>query len=250
MRNNQKGSKDRKSGHSILGLIQGFNFAIDGFLFALKNERNMKIHLLTAIAVVCTSMFFDFTKVEFAILTMTIAFVFFAEMTNTAIEKAIDIATLERNPLAKVAKDVAAGAVLVAALNSVFIGYLLFFDRIVPLTRTGFTKIRQSPYHMTFLVIVLVLLLTLLFKSKFKKKGSTHLQGGTVSGHSSLAFALAMMIALLSGNELIIIMSYALAFLVAESRVEGEIHEVSEVIYGALLGSVVSLLAFNLFLLL
>ena len=114
-------------------ITKAFNAAIEGILYTFKSERNMKIHYFLAVAVLIISLFFDLTKVEMLLLTFAISLVVISEMFNTAIEKTIDMITEEYNPLAKIAKDVAAGGVLIATLNSVVVGYILFYDKIKPM---------------------------------------------------------------------------------------------------------------------
>ena len=107
-------------------LIESFNYAVSGIIYTLKTERNMKVHLVIAIIVILSSLFFDFSKVELLILFFAIALVLITEMINTAIEKTVDLITDDFHPLARLAKDIAAGAVLIAAINSLIVGYLLF----------------------------------------------------------------------------------------------------------------------------
>ena len=105
------------------GIIKAFNAAIEGIIYTFKAERNMKIHYCLAVVILVASLFLDLTKVEMILLVFAISLVVIAEMFNTAIEKTIDMITDEYHPLAKIAKDVAAGGVLIAALNSVVVGY-------------------------------------------------------------------------------------------------------------------------------
>lgn len=226
-------------------LIESFNFAVTGIISAIKTERNMKIHYLIALIVILASLFFDFTRIEFLLLIFAISLVFVAEMLNTAIEKTVDLITDDFHPLAKLAKDIAAGAVLIAALNSLVVGYLLFFDRLNNLSHMVLFKIKKSPIHLTFIALILVVILTIGLKSIFYRKGSTHFQGGTVSGHAAISFCVATVIAFLSENALIGTLSYSLALLVAESRVEGKIHTIFEVITGGVLGTIVGIIVFQ-----
>lgn len=117
-------------------MTDSFGHAIDGMIYCIKTQRNMRIHVLAAVTVMAASLFLRLSRVEIMILYLVIAFVIVCEMFNTAIEKAIDISIKEYNPLAKVSKDVAAGAVLVSALCSIAIGYLLFEDGIKMIIRT------------------------------------------------------------------------------------------------------------------
>jgi diacylglycerol kinase (ATP) len=114
-------------------LLESFNFAFEGIIHVLRTQRNMRIHFLAAVVVLVTAVAIGVSKLELIALLLAIAFVFITEMVNSAIEQAIDVATTSFDPLAKLAKDVAAGAVLIATVNAVAIGYLVFSGR----SRTG-----------------------------------------------------------------------------------------------------------------
>lgn len=226
--------------------IDSFNNAVTGILAAIRSESNLRAQFIIAIIVLALSLFFNFTRMEFLILLFTIATVIIAEMFNTVAEKVVDMITKDYHPLARIIKDISAGAVLIASLNAIVVGYLLFFDRINPFTSWIIFKIGNSPIHLTFIALVLVILLTLAFKGIFFTGKGTHFQGGTVSGHSAVGFCIATIISLISKNFLLASLAFILAFLVAESRVEGKIHSVFEVLMGALLGTVVGVLVFQL----
>jgi len=226
-------------------LIDSFNNAVNGIIYTLKTERNLKVHFTIAILVIIISLFFDFSRTEFLILCLTIAFVLMAEMFNTAVERVVDLITEDYHPLARLAKDIAAGGVLISAINSLIVGYLLFFNRLEPINNLVLFKIRSSPIHRTFIAMVLVIILTVILKAKFYKGRGTPFQGGRVSGHSALAFCIATIISFLGNNILITTLGFTIAILVAESRVEGKIHSPLEVIVGALLGIIIGVLIFQ-----
>ena len=169
-------------------IIDSFNYAVSGIIVSIKTERNMLIHYAAAIIVLVTSMFFNFSRVEFLLLLFAVTLVIVLELMNTAIEKTIDLITTEYHPLAKLVKDIAAGAVLIAAINAFIVGYLLFFDRLSELSGIIIFKIRGSSIHLTFVSLILVILLTIGLKAKFYRGHGTHFQGGTVSGHSAVSF--------------------------------------------------------------
>ncbi|MGB5823967.1 MAG: diacylglycerol kinase [Proteocatella sp.] len=177
-------------------LISSFNYAVEGMIYSLMSQRNMRIHYIVALIVLVASLFFDLTRIEMAVLFLSIGFVVVAEMLNTAIESAVDLTTTEYSPLAKIAKDVAAGAVLISVINSLAMGYLLFFDKINPITINVLTKIRRQGIHVTFVGILIILILVVVIKT-YAKSG-TPFQGGIVSGHAAMGFGLATSIALLS----------------------------------------------------
>jgi diacylglycerol kinase (ATP) len=226
-------------------IIDSFNYAVNGIITAMKTEKNLRIHYITAIFVIGLSLFYNFTRLEFMLLLFAISLVLVAEMINTAIEKTIDIITRDYHPLARIAKDVSAGAVLVSTINAVVVGYLLFFDRINPLTNKILFKIQNSEVHLTFIALLLVVLVTIGLKVKYYKGRGTHFQGGTVSGHSAVSFCIATIISFLAHNILITTLSFIMALLVAESRVEGKIHTLVEVIYGGLIGTLIGILIFQ-----
>lgn len=227
-------------------LIESFNNAVNGIIYALRSERNLKVHFALAIIVIVISLFFDFSRTEFLTLCFTITFVLMAEMFNTAVERVVDLITEDYHPLARLAKDIAAGGVLISAINALIVGYLLFFDRLAPISHLVIFKIRNSPIHRTFIALVLVIILTVLGKAKFYRGKGTPFQGGIVSGHSALAFCIATIITIIANNILISSLVLTLAILVAESRVEGKIHSTFEVVVGALLGIIVGVLIFKI----
>ena len=111
-------------------LLESFNHAINGVVDAARTQRNMKIHIIASIGVLIACFFFDVSKAEFLALAITITMVISAELVNTAVEAAVDLNTNYYHPLAKVAKNTAAGAVLVTAINAILVGYIVFWDKL------------------------------------------------------------------------------------------------------------------------
>lgn len=226
------------------GIIQAFNAAIEGILYTFKSERNMKIHYLVAAIVLVASLFFDLTKVEMIVLIFSISLVVISEMFNTAIEKTIDMVTDTYHPLAKIAKDVAAGGVLIATLNSVVVGYIIFYDKLTDVSDSLIYTIRQSKLHVTLICIVLVLIAVVVVKSLTST--GTPLKGGMPSGHAALSFAMATIITLITAGLVTSTLAYLMAVLVAQSRIEGKIHTFWETVAGALLGALIGLLVYQI----
>lgn len=132
--NNKIDNNGYKKEHKY-NLFQSFAFAFHGIWFGLKWERNLRIHLCTAVIVsYFSARYYDFSKAEIAALILAMAMVITAELINTAIEKAADLKSPEWNPLAKFAKDVAAAAVLVASFASLVVGIVLLWDKDILLT--------------------------------------------------------------------------------------------------------------------
>lgn len=230
----------------VRNIIDSFNYAVSGIITAIKTEKSMRLHYIIAVVVLLCSLFFDFNRTEFLLLLFAVSLVVITEMINTAIERTIDLITKEFHPLARLVKDVAAGAVLIAAINSLIVGYLLFFERLSTFSELIIFKIKRSDIHLTFVALILVTLLTIGLKARYSKGKGTHFQGGAVSGHSAIAFCIATIISFQVENMLVTTMAYLLALLVAESRVEGQIHSLSEVIIGGVMGTLVGFIVFRL----
>jgi diacylglycerol kinase (ATP) len=227
-------------------LVESFNNAIDGIIYVLKTQRNMRIHFLVGFVVLLLSLLFKLSKLEFLAIFFSIALVLIAELLNTSIEVTIDLTTDDHHKLARIAKDVAAAAVLVAAINAVFIGYLIFFNRLGEVNYFVLQKLKRSPPYVTGIALAL----TSLFVVSAKAWGGakSYLRGGWPSGHAALAGALFTALALLSRDFLISSLALALALLVFESRIEGKVHTWFEVLSGALLGILICAFIFQIFL--
>ncbi|GBE57332.1 undecaprenol kinase [bacterium BMS3Abin01] len=228
--------------------LKSFTWAFEGIVYVLRTQRNMKIHFTVALVVVTGSLFFELSRAELAALLITVSFVLVTEMFNTAVEAAIDTFGTAFDPMAKIAKDVAAGAVLIAALNALAVGYLIFFDRLEEPSRAMVTTVRQSPTHLSVIALVMVLLLVIVAKSIFHR--GTPFHGGMPSGHSAIAFsgwtAITFVSASLTHGILISLLAFMMAVLVAQSRVESGVHSFYEVVAGAVLGIMVTIIFFQL----
>jgi diacylglycerol kinase (ATP) len=234
---------------SAASLIQSFNYAFEGVIWTLRSQRNMRIHFAVATVVLVLAFAYDVTKLELIALVLAISFVLIAEMVNTAIESAIDIATTSYNPLAKLAKDIAAGAVLVAAVTAGLIGYLVLADRLSAPTNRVLVRLRDAPIHLTVIALIVAVLAVIAVKALTRR--GTPLRGGLPSGHAALAFAgWAAVTFVMEGyphRMLVSTVVFLLALLVAHTRVESGIHSVTEVGLGAVLGVATSLVLFQAF---
>lgn len=225
-------------------LVDSFNNAIDGIIYTVRTQRNMKIHMVVTLGVLIVCLFFNVSKSEFLILAITITMVIGAELLNTAIEAVVDMNTNHYHPLAKIAKNVAAGAVLLTAINAVVVGYIIFWDKLSELSFILIHKIRMSEPHTIFIILVFVSIATIIVKAIFGE--GTPLKGGMPSGHSAIAFSIATIISLITEEPICIMLSFIMAIITAQSRVDSEIHSVFEVIVGALFGILITLFIFVL----
>jgi diacylglycerol kinase (ATP) len=226
-------------------LLWSFNYAIDGIVYTLRTQRNMRLHVLAAVVVLSAALFFQIGRFEFIALLCAITFVFVAELANTAIEATVDLATEGLDPMAKVAKDVAAGAVFVAAVNAVLIGYIVFFGRLTGPAEALVTRVREVPLHVTVIALVLVAIVALV--SKALVPGGTWMRGGWPSGHTAIAFGIGTAVSFLANNPQVTVLSFFGAALVAQSRVENDAHTIPQVAVGAALGVLLTSAVFQVF---
>jgi len=226
-------------------LVESLNNAINGVIYTVRTERNMKIHLLATLIVLIACFIFDISKVEFLILVITITLVIAAELFNTAIEAAIDMTTNYYHPLAKIAKNAAAGAVFVTAVNALIVGYIIFWEKLSIISYTVVDKVKNSQPYTVLIVLAIVSISTIIVKAIFGE--GTPLKGGMPSGHSALSFAMATVISLITEEPTVILISYLMALITAQSRVDSEVHSVGEVIVGGIFGTLLTILIFTVF---
>lgn len=115
----------------IKKFLMGFKYAFCGIFTAIKSERNLKVHLFMMIAVIIAGIYFNISRLEWFICIILFAIVIAGELFNTAIETIVDMVSPEKNDLAKKAKDVSAGAVLILAIGSAIIGLMIFIPKVM-----------------------------------------------------------------------------------------------------------------------
>ena len=128
-------SKGKKKTYSIKRLVNSFKYAATGIKSAFKTEQNLLVHAIAATIAIILGIFLKLSTLEFAIVALVIGLVITAEMINTALEYAIDMAMPTIHPLAKISKDVASGAVLFAAISSIAVGLLIYLPKIIALLK-------------------------------------------------------------------------------------------------------------------
>ena len=230
-------------------LLESFNFAFEGIIHVLRTQRNMRIHFLAAAAVLVAALATGVSRLELIVLLLAIAFVIIAEMINTAIEGAVDVSTTSFDPNAKLAKDIAAGAVLIATVNAVAVGYLVFSGQISDSSTRLLDRLTNAPAQLTLIALVLTTIVVIGTKALTGR--GTPLRGGLPSGHAAIGFAGWMAVTLIlddsSYHFLVSSITFILALLVAQTRVESGVHSSLEVAYGALLGALITLVLFQVF---
>ena len=113
--------------------LQSFVYAFNGLSYAIRTQRNARVHLIIALLAIGMGIWLRISPVEWGLIFVAITGVFIAEMLNTVVEACVDLATQKYHPLAKVAKDVAAGTVLLNAILSIIIGLFVFGPHLFPM---------------------------------------------------------------------------------------------------------------------
>jgi diacylglycerol kinase (ATP) len=227
-------------------VFDSFNHAFEGIIHVLRTQRNMRIHFAVAVVVIIAALVVNVTKLELIALLISITFVLIAEMINTAVEAAIDIATTSFDPMAKLAKDIAAGAVLISAVNALAVGYLVFANKVANRSADLLDRLREVPAELTVVALVLVVIAVIATKA-WTGRG-TPLRGGLPSGHAALAFAGWIAATYAAGHQhrfLVSSIALIMAVLVAQTRIESGVHSVLEVAFGGLLGAIATLVVFQ-----
>ena len=214
--------------------IDSVNCAIEGILYTARTQKHMRHHFLSALAVLFAALLLRVSPVEFMLLALAISFVLFAELLNTAIEVVVDMISPEFHPMAKVAKDVAAGAVLTAAFGTAIIGYLVLAKYIFPMQKKVLAMVGTISELGILVSAILVLIAVIILKGI--TGSGTPLKGGVPSGHSAVAFSIATSVSLSTKDPLISLLCLILAVMVSHSRLLLRVHSMREVVFGALTG--------------
>jgi diacylglycerol kinase (ATP) len=242
----------RRASHSGLpsqgSLRWSFNWAFEGIVYVLRTQRNMQIHIGVALIALLMGLVLDFSRLELVAVMGAVSLVLVAEMMNTAIEAAIDAVVTTYHPLVKIAKDVAAGAVLVATVNALAVAYFVFYDRLTDGGHDLLGSVRRSPTHLVVVVMIVTVIGVIAIKA-WTGRG-TPLRGGLPSGHAASAFAAWASITIIAEPlrhaVLVSTLAFLMALLVAQSRVEAGIHSLVETVAGAVLGTCVAVVIFQL----
>jgi diacylglycerol kinase (ATP) len=227
--------------------LDSFHNAFEGLYYVFKTQKSMRIQSIMVALVLLAAWGFGVGHVELVILLLTMISVLVAEVFNTAVECIIDLNVEEYSETAKIVKDVAAAAVLLCSIASLLIGIMIFVNN------DNFMGMFQFPPEFPTrpvlgpLQIVLVGMLLLAVIIVWVKRATgwrSFLTGGLVSGHTALGFMIAASIVFVTQSPAVAALALALALLLAQSRLQAEIHKLHEVALGALLGLLLALLLF------
>jgi len=225
-------------------LGESFYHAFEGLSHAIWTQRHVRVQLSIVALALLLSYMMRLDALRLLFVLSAVAAVMMAEMFNTAIEVVVNMITESYHPLAKIAKDVAAGGVLIASMYAFLVGVTIFF----PiqqfrdwLTDTEHMRHVSQPADLAVIVLLAVAVVSIIIPLfKVRVGHGSLLRGGAVSAHTAVAFVLFAVIVVKSNFQpLISIPAFILAILVAQSRVVGKIHTVAEVLWGATVALIV-----------
>jgi diacylglycerol kinase (ATP) len=231
------------------GVGRSFGHAYRGIISAVRTQRNMRFHVVAAVLVLLVSLLVGANRLELALLVLTIIFVLVTEMFNTALEFVVDMVTSEYHPLAKLTKDVSAGAVLVSSVGAVLVGYLILADDLGPPALVALDSVSRWPAHLTLVSLAVVVLVVLFVKAVTRPP---YVSAGWIpSAHAAVAFAAWVAVSFVAVDlgrraGLLSVLSLLMALLVCQSRVESGVQSVYQVAMGAVTGILVATAAFQL----
>ncbi len=227
--------------------IDAVTVALNGIVFTAKTQRHMRFHLCAVLTVLLLGLYVNLPLREMLVLLFSISLVLVAEMFNSAIEATVDLISPNYHPLAKYAKDISAGAVLITTVMALLVGGLLILGE----NRWEAIKINMTtesvglPMASKFLFGGVVLFVLIIIGKGLGKRGRV-LQGGRVSGHAAYAFFFATSMIFITDNAVATAIALMLAAIVAQSRYEAKFHSAFELAVGTLTGVIVSLVLFGL----
>jgi diacylglycerol kinase (ATP) len=213
-------------------IVQSVGHAIDGLVHVLHTHKHMRYHFLIAAVVLLISALLRVSRTDVLLLCAAITLVVLAELVNSALEAVVDLASPEHQPLAKVAKDAAGAAVLVAIIGALIVGAGVFLTPASLEVLQGAGS-RPAPHFLHVGLVGLVTVLVAVILAKLWGGRGEVTRGGIVSAHSALAFFCFVSVWFLAPHDVIVRgLAFVLAVLVAQSRVDAGIHNLREVLIG------------------
>ncbi|MGG1553067.1 MULTISPECIES: diacylglycerol kinase [Paenibacillus] len=219
---------------------RSFRYAYEGIKYALDTQRNMKFHFCVAFLVLFAALFIHLSKTDILFILLAVTLMIVTELINTAVEKAVDLAMPDQHPLAKIAKDVAAASVLVSAGFAVVVGLIVFFDPIDKWLRHMRTHDTPLSAGTIWILIALVVLTVIVIETRFSDKGKLV----RPSLLTAIAFAISTVILVFVSLTIVALLAYLLSILVFAVLYDKKTRPFPALFLGALIGVVVTLLAF------
>ncbi len=221
--------------------LKSMRHAYEGIQYALSTQPNMKFHFFASFAVLVSALFFRLPRTDVLLLLLAITLVIVTELINTGIEKTVDLAMPDLHPLAKIAKDVAAAAVLVTAVFAAAVGVAVFYS---PVER--WVRHREHPdvplsIGSVWLYLALVALAVIVVRTRFRASGQLK-----PSLWMALAVSLGTLITLKSGDTLVGLLALVMCGMFLVMLYEKQGRSLAGILAGGVLGAVLTVLAFFL----
>lgn len=230
-----------------------FRHAFEGVLDAYRSQRHMRVHFVFMALNAVLALIYKLSALEVALLMVCITLVVFAEMVNTVVEATLNLVTETYSPITRFAKDVAAGAVLVTAVNACLVGVCIYFhpDRFGRVHQAWVAKTYIDDSAVLRALAMSVLLLGVILTAVKVGSRERTLQGGPISGHVALACCLATCLAFVIRDQHYALiaggLAAGLAALVMYLKLHDHSHRMRSVLYGAMAGVMVPLIVFSVF---
>ncbi|MZQ81890.1 diacylglycerol kinase family protein [Paenibacillus sp. 5J-6] len=220
---------------------RSFRYAYEGIKYALDTQRNMKFHFCVAFLVLLAALFARLPKTDILFILLAVTLMIVTELINTAVEKTVDLAMPDRHPLAKIAKDVAAASVLVSAGFAVIVGMIVFYEPIDQLLRESRTQDTQISAGTIWVLISLVILTVIVIETRFSDKGKLV----RPSLLTAIAFSISTVIVIFVTQTIVALLAYTLAALIFIMLYDKKTRPFPALFLGALIGTVVTILALS-----
>ncbi len=228
-------------------LLGPVKVAVAGMVYTFKTQRHMRVHLYMVLAVTLMGFLFNFSLREMLVLLFVMSLVLVAEMFNSAIEATVDLVSPHYHPMAKFAKDISAGAVLISTILALIVGAFLLLraDRWEAIKINLTSDTPSIPFVPRILGGLFLIFVIVVIGKGLGKRGQV-LKGGLVSGHAAIGFFFATGIMFLTDSMLVGGLAVVLAAIIAQSRWEAKIHSIYELTLGAVVGVVMGLVLFGM----
>ncbi|CAN7491536.1 diacylglycerol kinase [Paenibacillus sp. LjRoot56] len=220
---------------------RSFRYAYEGIKYALDTQRNMKFHFSVAFLVLLAALFIHLSKTDILFILLAVTLMIVTELINTAVEKTVDLAMPDRHPLAKIAKDVAAASVLVSAMFAIVVGLVVFYEPVDRLLRHA--RLEETPMSAgsIWILIALVMLTVIVIETRFSDKGKLV----RPSLLTAIAFAIATVILVLVTETIAALLGYTLSIIILIVLYDKKTRPFPALFLGAMIGIVVTILAFS-----
>lgn len=221
---------------------RSFRYAYEGLKYALSTQQNMQFHFSVAFIALILAIVLELPKTEILFVLLAVTLVIVCELINTAVEKAVDLAMPDRHPLAKIAKDVAAAAVLVSAVFAAIVGMVVFYEPIDRLVRQAGTAQSGLTPGLIWTLVALVALTVIAVQTRFSERGFPF----KPSLLTAVSFAVSTWIALLTSKTIVVLLGYSLSVQLLFVLYEKRGRELPALAAGAAVGSAMTVMAYYL----